>query len=108
MLLTLAVLMLAAVATVSIQPPPIVDDAIFAESSLTFAKTGSVFVSGLSSPTAVFEAIWGGWFADAFGHYCVSLRPSTAVLFAASGPFLYSMCRPLGDSRRASLLALAG
>lgn len=86
------------------QETPIVDEPIFAKSAFEFAETGSIAISNLSAPNAIFDTVWGGLFVQAFGESYGALRLSSIVLTALSAPFVYVLCRDVGGGRDASLL----
>lgn len=86
---------------------PIVDEPIYASSAFEFARSGAIRISNLSAPNAVFDTVWGGFFALLLGENYEALRTSTIALTAISGPFVYLLCRTLGGSSSLSVLGVA-
>lgn len=86
---------------------PVLDDPIYAQVAFDFARTGQILLPDLSAPTAIFEAVWGGLFARAFGMTYGVLRVSSLVILFASIPALFCALRLLGTSRQLSALGTA-
>ena len=57
------------------------DDFAFAQSARTFVETGNLKVSEWSTPTLIFQILWGGLFSKLFGFSLAGLTLSTVVIF---------------------------
>lgn len=107
LLILISAFVAASLVVVDSSAAPIVDEPIFAASALEFAQSGDIQISNLSAPNAVFDTVWGGLFARAFGMSYESLRFSTILLSALSAPFMYLFCRSLGGDSALSLFGAA-